>query len=240
MKKLFAIIFSAIIISVSAFAISGCGCNKEDTTTQPSTEIVGNWGGRSDDIEAEFKEDGSCVIGGVTGTYEIDENNTLTVTPNSSEETSAQPLTFEHYNNNNNTSAIQPNQWAIIDNVLYINGQQYNGVTNTTDSSNTQGNNSNNQNSSANSSSGVASNQSSSSSNSANSGSSSSSSSNNSSSSSGSSSSSSSSTNNSNSSTPTDSTKPTDSNSSSSSTPDSSVNNSEDQVVDIVENLDDF
>lgn len=159
MKKLFAIIFSAIIISASAIAISGCGCNKDDTANQPATEIVGNWGGRSDEIEAEFKDDGSCVIGGVTGTYEIDENNTLTVTPNTSEETPAEPLTFEHYSNNN-TSAIQPNQWAIIDNVLYINGQQYNGASNNSaannaDSSTTQGNNANNQNSSS----GVASNQ---------------------------------------------------------------------------------
>ena len=216
MKKLFAVIFSAILISASAIAISGCGCNKDDTANQPATEIVGNWGGRSDEIEAEFKDDGTCVIGGVTGTYDIDENNTLTVTPNTNEETSAEPLTFEHYNNNN-TSAIQPNQWAIIDNVLYINGQQYNGATNNADSSNTQGNNSNNQNSSS----GIASNQGSSNSDNSSSGSSSENNSDNSDNSNNS--------NNSGSS----------SDSSNSSSP-SSDKDEEDKVADIVESIDNF
>lgn len=230
MKKLFAIIFSAVIISASAFAISGCGCSNKDTANQPATDIVGDWGGRSDDIEAEFNDDGSCVIGGVTGTYKIDENNNLILTPNSSEETAPESQTFEYYSDSN-TSAIQPNQWTVVDNVLYINGQQYNGITNNTTSSNTQGGNADNQNSSADSSSGVASNQ----------GSGNSTDVNNNNNNNNNSSSASSSANSSDSSSSSSSSSSNSSSSSSSSAPEN-LDNDEDEtpVADIVENIDDF
>lgn len=243
MKKLFAIIFSAIIISAGVCAISGCGCSNKDNSDQPATAIVGDWGGRSDDIEAEFNDDGTCIIGGVTGTYTIDENNNLIVTPNTDEETSAESLTFEYYSDSN-TSAIQPDQWTVVDNVLYINGQQYNGATNPADSSNssdTQGNNTGNSTDSQNSSSSAVSNNSSSN-NAGSSGSSadSSSSSGSNASSSGSSSSSNSSSSSSGTATPDDSSKPTDSDNSSSSAPESLNENEETKMVDIIENIDDF
>ena len=113
MKRFLAIIFSAVVLSVSAFTITGCGCSKDDTSQDPSTDIVGDWGGRSDNVEVEFNEDGTCTIGGVTGTYEIDENNKLTVTPNSDGETEPEPLVFEYYTGND-TSGIQQNQWTSI------------------------------------------------------------------------------------------------------------------------------
>ncbi|MEE0265072.1 MAG: hypothetical protein UD936_05530 [Acutalibacteraceae bacterium] len=240
MKKLFAIIFSAIIISAGVCAISGCGCSNKDNSDQPATAIVGDWGGRSDDIEAEFNDDGTCIIGGVTGTYTIDENNNLIVTPNTDEETSAEPLTFEYYSGSN-TSAIQPDQWTVVDNVLYINGQQYNGATNPADSSDTQGNNTGNSTDSQNSSSSAVSNNSSSN-NAGSSGSSadSSSSSGSNASSSGSSSSNNSSSSSSGTATPDDSSKPTDSDNSSSSAPESLNENEETKMVDIIENIDDF
>ena len=127
MKKFLAVIFSAIILTVSASTLVGCGCSNADTANEPATEIVGNWGGRSDDVEAEFNDDGTCVIGGVTGTYEVDENNTLTVTPNSNGEAEPESMVFEYYNNDD-TSAIQPNQWTVNGDTLFINGHQYNST----------------------------------------------------------------------------------------------------------------
>lgn len=226
MKKFLAVIFSAIVLAVSAFTLAGCGCSNDDISTEPATDIVGNWGGRSDDVEVEFKDDGTCVIGGVTGTYEIDENNTLTVTPNSNGEAESEPMVFEHFNNNN-TSAIQPNQWAVNGDTLYINGHQYNNTSidnsstvNTQDNANGSQNNGNTDNNSS-----------------ADTESSSKPADNSSSSSSTDSQNSSSSSNSSNS----------QSSSSSSSTSDDSpttsteiVSDGENQIINIVENLDDF
>jgi hypothetical protein len=144
MKKFLAVIFSAMILAVSAFTLAGCGCSNEATSTEPATDIVGDWGGRSDDIEVEFNDDGTCVIGGVTGTYEIDENNNLTVTPDSNGETESEPVVFEHYNGDN-ISAIQPNQWTVNGDILYINGQQYNSNSTGNSSENTQVNSDNTQ-----------------------------------------------------------------------------------------------
>ncbi|MEE1056147.1 MAG: hypothetical protein UH239_02755 [Acutalibacteraceae bacterium] len=176
MKKFLAIIFSAILV-VSAIAISGCGCNKDESgvSNTPDTDIVGNWGERSDDIEVEFNDDGTCTIGGINGTYEIDDKNRLTVTPNTEEGSneSAEPLVFEYYNGDGNFSSIPQNQWAISDNKLYINGYQYSKEdTNSSSADNTSSNNtntsSNTNNSSSNQSSNTASNSSSSSKPSAN------------------------------------------------------------------------
>lgn len=129
MKKFLAIIFSAVILAMGISILSGCGCsnNENQTSKTPSTNIVGNWGERSDDIEVEFNDDGTCTIGGINGTYEIDEENRLTVTPNNegNSEESATPLVFEYYNGDGNLSSIPQNQWAISDNKLYINGYQY-------------------------------------------------------------------------------------------------------------------
>ena len=150
MKRFLAVIFSAVVLTASAFTITGCGCsNNNETSPEPATDVVGEWGGRSDDVEAEFNDDGTCIIGGVTGTYEIDENNTLTVTPNSNGETNSEPLVFEYYSNSD-TSSIQQNQWTIVDDKLYINGHQYNSnTTDSSSSSNTTDSSANNQNSSS-------------------------------------------------------------------------------------------
>ena len=169
MKKFLAIIFSAAMLA-SAITLSGCGCSKNESgvSTTPDTDIVGNWGERSDDVEIEFNDDGTCIIGGINGTYEIDDENRLTVTPNTEEGSneSAEPLVFEYYNGDGNFSSIPQNQWAISDNKLYINGYQYSKEdTNSSSADNTSSNNtsSNDNNSSSNQSSNTTSNSSSSS-----------------------------------------------------------------------------
>lgn len=241
MKKFLAVIFSAIVLAISAFTIVGCGCSDDDISQEPATDIVGNWGGRSDDVEAEFNDDGTCTIGGVVGTYEIDENNTLTVTPASDGETESDSLVFEFYNDND-TSRIQQNQWTVNDGTLYINGYQYSSTSTDSSKTNNENNSVDNQSSSAESdnsaSSGVASNKPADNSSSSNTSSSTSSSGTSNSSNSSSSSSSSNSSNSSNSSSSSSSSD----NSSSSSGTSSEVlqEGDEEQVVNILENIDDF
>lgn len=228
MKKLAVILFSALILTSGGAILTGCGCSSSESSstssgsasTEPKKDVVGNWGGRSDNVNAKFNDDGTCEIGGVSGTYTIDRDNKLTVTPNSSDGTSTTPMTFEYYTDSN-YSSIPQNQWAIANNTLYINGYQY-----TKDSDSGQsGSNADNSSSgnSSNNSSGSSSNSSSS-----NSGSSSSFGSNSSSSNSSSSGNNSSSSNSSSSSS---------SNSSSSST----LNEGdESDMVTIIDNIDDF
>ena len=237
MKKLAVILFSALILTAGGAILTGCGCSNSESSstssgsasTEPKKDVVGNWGGRSDNVNAKFNDDGTCEIGGVSGTYTIDKDNKLTVTPNSSDGTSTTPMTFEYYTDSNYSSVPQ-NQWAIANNTLYINGYQYtkdsdSGQSGSNSDNSSSGNSSNNSSSSSSNSS------------SSNSGSSKNNPSSGSSSSSGSNSSSSSSSSSDNNSSSSNSSSSSSSNSSSSST----LNEGdESDMVTIIDNIDDF
>lgn len=242
MKKFLAVIFSAIIISVSAVVLSGCGCSKteDNISATPSTDVVGTWGERSDNVEVQFNDDGTCTIGGIVGTYQIDKDNKLTVTPNSNDSSSgSSPLVFEYYtgdgNSNNNITSVPADKWAISDGKLYINGYQYTKENNNSSSSSGSSDNNSSQNNSSSSNQNASSNNNNSSSNKNQAGNNNSSGNNSSSNSSGNSSSGNSSSSNNNSS--------SNSNSSSSSTQGGSSsqlqNGEEDDILNIVETIDD-
>ena len=156
MRKLAVILFSALILTVGGAILTGCGCSNSESSstssgsasTEPKKDVVGNWGGRSDNANASFNDDGTCKIGGVSGTYTIDKDNKLTVTPNSSNGTSTTPMTFDYYTDSNYSSVPQ-NQWAIANNTLYINGYQYtkdsySGQSDSNSDNSSSGNSSNN------------------------------------------------------------------------------------------------
>lgn len=156
MRKLAVILFSALILTVGGAILTGCGCSNSESSstssgsasTEPKKDVVGNWGGRSDNANASFNDDGTCEIGGVSGTYTIDKDNKLTVTPNSSNGTSTTPMTFDYYTDSNYSSVPQ-NQWAIANNTLYINGYQYtkdsySGQSDSNSDNSSSGNSSNN------------------------------------------------------------------------------------------------
>ena len=150
MKKFKAIILSAVILAVGTTFLTGCGCSNEEAngiSDKPATDVVGEWGERSDDVTVEFNDDGTCIIGGVQGTYEIDEDNTLTVTPNGENGQDTTPLVFEYYNTDDEVISVPANQWSVTDDTLYINGYQYNKDSST--SSNTDTTDDNNVNSSS-------------------------------------------------------------------------------------------
>ena len=156
MRKLAVILFSALILTVGGAILTGCGCSNSESSstssgsasTEPKKDVVGNWGGRSDNANASFNNDGTCEIGGVSGIYTIDKDNRLTVTPNSSDGTSTTPMTFDYYTDSNYSSVPQ-NQWAIANNTLYINGYQYtkdsySGQSDSNSDNSSSGNSSNN------------------------------------------------------------------------------------------------
>ena len=156
MRKLAVILFSALILTVGGAILTGCGCSNSESSstssgsasTEPKKDVVGNWGGRSDNANASFNDDGTCEIGGVSGTYTIDKDNKLTVTPNSSNGTSTTPMTFDYYTDSN-YSTVPQNQWAIANNTLYINGYQYtkdsySGQSDSNSDNSSSGNSSNN------------------------------------------------------------------------------------------------
>ena len=136
MKRMIAVIFCALIMVTALAGLSGCGCSDKtiDSSSQtqkvkkPSEDIVGEWGERTDDADVQFNEDGTCEIGGVRGTYEVDDNNTLTVTPDTDstrESDNPKPMVFEYYSGDVINSSVPSNQWAITDDTIYINGYQY-------------------------------------------------------------------------------------------------------------------
>ena len=143
MKRMIAVIFCALIAVTVVAGLSGCGCSdktiESSSQTQkvknPSEDIVGDWGERTDNVDVQFNEDGTCEIGGVRGTYEIDDNNTLTVTPDTDstrENDSPKPMIFEYYSGDVMNSSVPSNQCAITDDTMYINGYQYRKTNTTT------------------------------------------------------------------------------------------------------------
>ena len=135
MKRILSVILCMLIVMIAIVGLSGCGCADKNVNNsasavqqskEPSEDIVGEWGGRSDDVSVKFNDDGSCEIGGIQGTYEVDDKNTLTVTPKSENENDApQPMLFEYYSGDVIESSVPSNQWAIQDGTIYINGYQY-------------------------------------------------------------------------------------------------------------------
>ncbi|MBQ7521799.1 MAG: hypothetical protein IJU14_02850 [Clostridia bacterium] len=150
MKRILSVILCVLVVMIAIVGLSGCGCADKNVDSsvsavqqseEPSKDIVGEWGGRSDDVSVKFNDDGSCEIGGIQGTYEIDDKNTLTVTPKSENENDTpQPMVFEYYSGDTTESAVPSNQWAIQDGTIYINGYQYTRQTaEENQSENTQG-----------------------------------------------------------------------------------------------------
>ena len=131
MKQIKIAVLTIVILAVSTMSMVGCGCNNTNNDTngisdKPATDVIGEWGERSDDVTVEFNNDGTCTIGGVQGTYDIDENNTLTVTPNGDNQNSSSSMTFQYYNTDDENFSVPADQWSVTDETLYINGHQYN------------------------------------------------------------------------------------------------------------------
>ena len=77
---------------------------------------VGAWEYRSQ-VWCDFKEDGTCAIGGTTGTYSVSDDMVLTMTPNGGD-----AQTFEWAGAK---EKVTTSNWLIADGTLYLNGGVY-------------------------------------------------------------------------------------------------------------------
>lgn len=126
-----AAIFSAAVM----IAVPLMGCDSEaDTESQISSkvesaviekldsatlkaEIIGEWG-RLDEVMHYFYSDMTCIIGGMRGTYDIDENSSLVLTTMSGSVT-----TYEWASSKSEVSS--ENYWYMADGTITINGNNF-------------------------------------------------------------------------------------------------------------------
>ncbi len=123
------------IIALTVLMFGGCGgedtvavSSQEDVSsvvsekTEYSTDeirevLVGEWG-RLEKTMHYFYEDGSCVIGGMQGTYEIDDNKSLILTTMSGSVTQ-----YEWASSFTKTDS--PNYWYLDGDIITIDGNQF-------------------------------------------------------------------------------------------------------------------
>lgn len=129
---------TALISAVALMSVPfvGCTSDNDDTSVVESStvekldsatlkaEIIGEWG-RLDEGMHYFLEDMSCIIGGMQGTYDIDENSALVLTTMSGSVTvyewaeSRADATTEHY-------------WNMVDGVITIDGNNFTKISSET------------------------------------------------------------------------------------------------------------
>ncbi len=130
MKKLPA---AAVLVLAAVIAVTSAGCepksdvdsemtvseNKAEkrTADELRAEIIGQWG-RLDEVMHYFNPDMSCVIGGMQGTYDIDENDNLIMTTMSGSETVYEWAAMR-------TQAESENYWFLDGNILKVNGNEF-------------------------------------------------------------------------------------------------------------------
>lgn len=136
MRKFIKLVFLTMTV---AFMFTACNSNekantdtdvdKSSVSTVESTvevtknadelrnEIVGQWG-RLDEVMNYFLEDKRCVIGGMQGTYDIDDENNLVLTTMSGSIT-----TYDWASSRGQITA--ENYWYLDGDTLKINGNEF-------------------------------------------------------------------------------------------------------------------
>lgn len=124
-----------ISISILLLAVSLCACNSDTSTENESTltsaaeservvdsetlksELIGEWG-RLDEVMHCFYDDETCVIGGMIGTFDIDENNNLILTTTDGISTSYEWAV-------SSAAATSANYWYLENDTVKINGNTF-------------------------------------------------------------------------------------------------------------------
>ena len=135
MKKIFSVIVGTLLMVTGTMYISGCGCsdkavNSDDRSVlvsseekEPSQDIVGNWKNGGEKEKVQFGNDGTYQIGNSQGRYSIDENNTLTLTPDSNGSTA--PTEVFTYISETEIPSDNSGYWYINEDTVSIGGVQY-------------------------------------------------------------------------------------------------------------------
>lgn len=109
MKKKLPLIFVSLLLCAAVL----CSCAQE----QPDPKaIVGSWEYRNQ-VWCDFKEDGTCSIGGTTGTYSVSDDMVLTMTPKGGDK--------QDFEWAGSKDKVTTDNWFIMDDTLYVNGGVY-------------------------------------------------------------------------------------------------------------------
>lgn len=87
---------------------------RRNSRTPRQLLVPGNTGTRS---WCDFKEDGTCSIGGTTGTYSVSDDMVLTMTPKSGDK--------QDFEWAGSKDKVTTDNWFIVDDTLYVNGGVY-------------------------------------------------------------------------------------------------------------------
>ena len=140
MRKLTKTIMVSVIMLMIVFSV--CGCSDEDNVGESSTntvsnsisqaetitaeeigtKIVGEWG-RLDEVMHYFNSDGSCIIGGMQGTYEITDDKSLVTYTMSGSKTVYEWA--ESY-----SKASSENYWYFTGDTFSVNGNVFSKISN--------------------------------------------------------------------------------------------------------------
>ena len=131
-------LFAAAVCVVLCMSMAACSDQKDNTIAESSSQavsqkeeltaqqlresIVGNWG-RLDEVMHEFYDDNTCVVGGMFGDYEIEDDRRLVMTTSGGTKT-------EYYWNDTS----QFNNWLLDGDTLTVNGNQFTRIIDETDS----------------------------------------------------------------------------------------------------------
>lgn len=117
---------TAMLLAAALLVFSMCACSdSEDTSSLESrlsvseikTDIIGQWG-RQGETMHYFNTDMTCIVGGMQGTYEIDDSSNLILTTMSGSKT-----TYEWAESS--TDASTPNYWSMTADTLTVNGNTF-------------------------------------------------------------------------------------------------------------------
>ena len=109
MKKMVSVFFTCLLLC--AALLSSCAQEAPDPKA-----ILGAWEYRNQ-AWCDFKEDGTCAIGGTTGTYSVSDDMVLTMTPKNGDSQSFKWA--------GSTEKVTTSNWFIADDTLYLNGGVY-------------------------------------------------------------------------------------------------------------------
>ena len=105
------------VIDISSISTTESTQDETKTADELKTEIIGQWG-RLDEVMHYFLEDKRCVIGGMQGTYDIDDENNLVLTTMSGSVT-----TYDWASSKGQTTA--ENYWYVDGDIMKINGNEF-------------------------------------------------------------------------------------------------------------------